>query len=725
MTRQFTYQRVCFQFIILFAFLTILVTLIISGSVKSSAESNKDLPNQPDSSILPKQATENSDREKVKSLLIGWITVDEDELNHIQNAVQNKGGNFDLKIVEKHGKFSVIEADERQILDLTRNMHEEFHKCAGFMWHETLAAACLSIAETLRAESNQPAAVYTIDNQTNVNAMLGETQESQIRETITRLSTDFPNRRHNQPSGLDSANWIKNKWTQLAAGRSDITVEFFNHSVNTTPQPSIIMTVQGTTLPNEVVVLGGHQDSINLNGATLNAPGADDDASGIASMTEVIRVLVARNFRPQRTVKFMAYAAEEIGLRGSNEIAADFQARAVNVVGVLQLDMTNYKSPNSPVDIVVITDFTNAAQNQFIRDLITAYQPSLTFGNSTCGYSCSDHASWTNKGYPASFPFESAPSNQTIHTTGDTLAQSGNNASHALKFTNLAVSYLGELAKGTQGTLGLTYEADVAARPNGSGTVTSTDVSVIQGFQLGLGLPYQSNEFQRADCAPFDTRGDGRVSSIDVSEAQGYQLGNNIDLDGHPPVAAGPTAPTGNPTRFEFDRLPSLNLFSGKANQIGPDDGGQLPREVRIAATSPNAGQTITVPIEVDAFGDESVYGFTLTYDSTRLINPVVSIGTAGGSVSSNTTQAGRIGVSVTFGSGTIAAGNNQRLVNVQFTIAANASAVTTPITFTDQPTFREVASSLSSLDGVQALPTTFVASGIVTINQSTGKSRK
>jgi len=83
MTRQFTYQRVCFQFIILFAFLTILVTLIIFGSVKSSAESNKDLPNQPDSSILPKQASENSDREKVKSFLIGWITVDEDELNHI------------------------------------------------------------------------------------------------------------------------------------------------------------------------------------------------------------------------------------------------------------------------------------------------------------------------------------------------------------------------------------------------------------------------------------------------------------------------------------------------------------------------------------------------------------------------------------------------------------------------------------------------------------------
>ncbi len=161
--------------------------------------------------------------------------------------------------------------------------------------------------------------------------------------------------------------------------------------------------------------------------------------------------MVAKNFRPERTVKFMAYAAEEIGLVGSNAIAADFRARAVNVVGVLQLDMTNYKSADSTVDIAVITDYTNAAQNQFLRELILTYQPSLVFANASCGYSCSDHASWTNKGFPASFPFEPR-SNPTIHTTSDTLAQSGNNANHAVKYANLALSYVGELAKGTSGS---------------------------------------------------------------------------------------------------------------------------------------------------------------------------------------------------------------------------------------------------------------------------------
>lgn len=442
--------RVYLQSFIIFVCLSISVISLASGSMKSFAESKKDSENQSDGSVTPKQATENAVWKSAKSSPTRWITVDENELRHIQNVSRNKGESFDLKFVEKSGGLSVIESDERQILDLSRDMHEEFHKCAGFMSHETLEAARLSIAETLRAESNQTIAEYTIDNETTVNPMLTEVRESEILGTITTLSTGFPNRRHNQPSGLDSANWIKNKWTQLAAERSDITVEFFNHTAAETPQPSIILTVRGTTLPDEVVVLGAHQDSINRNGPTFDAPGADDDASGIASLTEVIRVLVAKNFRPRRTVKFMAYAAEEVGLIGSKAIAADFQARAVNVVGVLQLDMTNYKSIDSTFDISIINDFTNAAQNQFVRELIWNYQPTLTIADANCGYSCSDHASWTNKGFPASFPFEPR-SNPTIHTTGDTLAQSGNNAGHAVKYSKIAVSYIGELGKGTLG----------------------------------------------------------------------------------------------------------------------------------------------------------------------------------------------------------------------------------------------------------------------------------
>jgi leucyl aminopeptidase len=203
-----------------------------------------------------------------------------------------------------------------------------------------------------------------------------------------------------------------------------------------------------------VVVLGAHQDS-TIGGGCSRAPGADDDASGVASLSEVIRVAMAEGYQPLRTVKFMAYAAEEIGLRGSNEIAASFQQQGINVVGVLQLDMTGFKGSAS--DIYLISDNTNAAQNAFMEDLIDTYLPTLTRGTTECQYGCSDHASWHSRGYATSFPFEAyfrpfPPNpqyNPFIHTQSDTLANIGNNANHALKFAKLSGAYMAELAKGT------------------------------------------------------------------------------------------------------------------------------------------------------------------------------------------------------------------------------------------------------------------------------------
>ena len=146
----------------------------------------------------------------------------------------------------------------------------------------------------------------------------------------------------------------------------------------------------------------------------------------------------------------MAYAAEEVGLRGSTEIAQSYKKKGVNVVGALQLDMTNYQG--SDKDIWFMKDFTNAAQTQFLIALNEKYV-GATWGMDACGYACSDHASWHRAGIPASMPFEARfkDMNQSIHTAKDTLARSKENAEHAVKFARLGASFAIELAKGQLG----------------------------------------------------------------------------------------------------------------------------------------------------------------------------------------------------------------------------------------------------------------------------------
>lgn len=344
-------------------------------------------------------------------------------------------------------KVHLVQVDDEQMLKLSEAIHHELKRCGGFMFHDSEAEGKRSLAN----QATPPAALatlarpaYNIDNQTLVAPVLSQMQASNITTTINDLST-FVNRYYTTTGGTDASNWLRTKWAGMATGRTDISVAQFTHAGYN--QKSVILTITGSDTPSEVIVLGAHLDSINGSGTgeTTRAPGADDDASGIASMTEALRAMIANGYKPRRTIKMIGYAAEEVGLRGSKDIAASYKASNVNVVGVMQLDMTNYKG--SANDIYIYTDYTDSLQNDFVAKLITTYQPSLVIGYDKCGYGCSDHASWTAQGYYASMPFETAmsQSNPRIHTANDTYANMGSQANHALKFARLAASFAIEL----------------------------------------------------------------------------------------------------------------------------------------------------------------------------------------------------------------------------------------------------------------------------------------
>lgn len=348
------------------------------------------------------------------------------------------------RLVRAADRVHAVQVDAEALPRLSARVHEELRRCGGFVRHESMAEALAVLHRLQGSAAPALAPSYSIDDATEVNASLPLAQDSRILATIQRLS-DFQNRLYNSSHGVAASDWLAGEWRGIVAGRSWMRVSQVRHAG--WPQKSVKLVIKGSG-PNaaETVVLGGHLDSIAGGaGSEVRAPGADDDASGIASLTEVIRVLAERNYRPQRTIEFLAYAAEEVGLLGSQQIARQYQRAAKPVVGVLQLDMTAYQG--DPTDLWIFTDYTDAAQNQFVAALAAAYLPQLTVGYDRCGYGCSDHASWTGRGFAASFPFEASDAhyNHNIHTANDTTAIFGNQALHALKFTRLALAYALEL----------------------------------------------------------------------------------------------------------------------------------------------------------------------------------------------------------------------------------------------------------------------------------------
>jgi len=317
----------------------------------------------------------------------------------------------------------------------------------GFIFRSSEAIAKQALRNEPKNVTQQKMA-FSITEDAIVGTAMNAINTQNIENHIKELE-NYGTRYHTSTTAMQSAQDLKTKWETMAAtyNRTDISVRLVNHSG--TPMPSVVMTIQGSEFPDEFVIVGGHLDSTSFQGNN-DAPGADDDASGIATITEATRALLEIDFRPKRTIEVMAYAAEEVGLVGSSEIASDYKTNNVNVIAVGQFDMTNYNG--SANDVYFIDDNTDASLNTFFKQLMDHYNTSgdhqLTYSTALCNYGCSDHASWNSQGYKASFPFEAnfTQYNPNIHTRNDSFSISGT-AEHAAKFAKLCTEFLIEIAK--------------------------------------------------------------------------------------------------------------------------------------------------------------------------------------------------------------------------------------------------------------------------------------
>ena len=156
----------------------------------------------------------------------------------------------------------------------------------------------------------------------------------------------------------------------------------------------------GNKYPNQYVVICAHYDDMP-SGST--APGADDNASGTASVIEAARVMSGINL--PYSVLFAAWDEEERGLYGSEAYADTAYFHGDSIIGVLNFDMIAYDGNNDgALDINTNTASMSLASE--FKQVVNLYQPSLVPQITTSLSGGSDHQSFQQRGFKAILSIE-------------------------------------------------------------------------------------------------------------------------------------------------------------------------------------------------------------------------------------------------------------------------------------------------------------------------------
>ncbi|MFD8301551.1 M20/M25/M40 family metallo-hydrolase [Streptomyces sp. NPDC059690] len=218
----------------------------------------------------------------------------------------------------------------------------------------TAAASAAALgAGAAPAEAAAPAPPPTAQHPSReLRSLLREVDPARIEATVRRL-VSFGTRHtlsaQDDPArGIGAArDWLLAELRSYAAesgGRMTVELQSYvqepaSRIPTATRITDVVATLRGSVTPERVYVVSGHYDSrvTDVMDATSDAPGADDDASGVAVVLELARVMAKR--RPAATIVFAAVAGEEQGLYGSTHLAELLKAAGTDVQGMFTNDI--------------------------------------------------------------------------------------------------------------------------------------------------------------------------------------------------------------------------------------------------------------------------------------------------------------------------------------------------------------------------------------------------
>ena len=222
------------------------------------------------------------------------------------------------------------------------------------------ASAVTAVAAPIVAQASPalaaPAGLGSAQNTGNfdpaLRALISQIDPNRIQATILRL-TQFGTR-HTASSQTDPVRgigaataWVTQQMQAIAAtSNGNMTVQqqtFVQPVASNIPVPTtitnVIATLQGTASPERFYVVTGHLDSrvTDVLNFTDDAPGADDDGSGVACVLELARLFATHQF--PGTIIFATVDGEEEGLYGSTFMARQMKAAGNDVQGMFSNDI--------------------------------------------------------------------------------------------------------------------------------------------------------------------------------------------------------------------------------------------------------------------------------------------------------------------------------------------------------------------------------------------------
>jgi Zn-dependent M28 family amino/carboxypeptidase len=242
---------------------------------------------------------------------------------------------------------------------------------AALLLAGAFGAGCATVAATGSSVASSPApavsaALASIASEVREASQRGFVEKMVSFGTRSTISDATSNTR-----GIGAARrWVESEFRGMSAACGGC-LEIVTPSDTVTgaryPQPTQVVNVvaiqRGTTDPNRVIIIQGHLDSRNSTNenVTDDAPGANDDASGVAAVMESARILSKRQF--PGTIVYAALSGEEQGLSGGTIFAAYAKAQGWRVEAVLNNDIVgNSKGFNGKIDDRTVRIFSEGVR---------------------------------------------------------------------------------------------------------------------------------------------------------------------------------------------------------------------------------------------------------------------------------------------------------------------------------------------------------------------------